>query len=101
MQDMAHIYIKKNMGNGALAADKKHRVFFYKALHQVFGPGKIIYHLRRMLKDVEQEYPELQRAFLYFFKVIPKFHIGICRIDRRISIALNIIIYPYFLIPNN
>ncbi len=54
---MAHDNIKMDMGNRALATYKQHGLFFYKPFHQFFGPSKIIYQLRCMLKNIKQENP--------------------------------------------
>ena len=46
-------FVKMHVRYRSGAAYKKHRVFFYKAFHQVFRPGKIVYKLWRMLKNIK------------------------------------------------
>src|SRR5689334_2376839 len=80
MKDMAQVDVEMNMCDGPLSPYKKHRVFLNETFHIRIRPGKIFYDLRRMLKNIKEENSQIQRALLYFFQVISKFHIGISSI---------------------
>src|SRR5882757_4275107 len=55
MQDMRHINIKVHMGNGSSATCKQHGILFYKTLHHVLGPCKIVDQLRSMIEYIEEK----------------------------------------------
>ena len=80
------------MRNASGTPGKQHRVFFYKAFHQMLRPGKIFYELRGMIKNIEQEYSPGSRPGFYHIDIFTKSLVVVSRIDRGVGITFYIII---------
>ena len=92
MHYMRHVNAKMHMSDRCLPAGKQHRVFFYKTLHQMFRPGKVIDQLGSMIKYIEQEDPPACRAPADHINVFAKSFVIVSFIDRGIRIAFYIIV---------
>lgn len=68
MQVMAHVNIKMQMRDRALATYKEHGILFYKALHELVRPGEILNQIGRMLENIEKKNPKIKRPGRRFFK---------------------------------
>ena len=97
---MREVYIKMHVRDRTGPASKQHRIFFYKALHQVLGPCKIFCQFWCMIKNVKQKNPPPCRSLADHVDVFTKCFVIIGGVNGSVRIAFDIVIQWNFFVSN-